>query len=116
MSQRYPGVIWTGDAGGDTRHNLKGDVCGGQFASLFATPAKNIRIPAFETNDALAGARFFHEQSAQFRLGNGMIARAFAGVNQFRLFGREPQQVQVYEGVVNHDIGPAQQIGPAHGD
>ena len=52
----------------------------------------------------------------QFILRNGVVLGTFAGVNDFGGLGREPEQFAVDQGVINDDIGAAEQFRAAQSE
>jgi len=86
---------------------------GGQFLRLFAAASKHVRIAAFEADNGMAGARFLDQQLVQFLLGDGVLARAFAGVNKFGGGRGQAKQIAIDQRIVNHHAGPGQQFSAA---
>ena len=102
--------------GGNAGHDFKRDAGGGQFPGLLAAAAKDVGIAALEADDAFAGAGFVHQQLVQLVLGNGVVAGAFAGINQFRARRGQAEQVPVDERVIDDHVRAAEQLRPAHGN
>ena len=67
------------EGGGDAGNDFNGNAGGDQLIHLFAAPAKNKGVAAFEANDEFSFECLIDEQLADILLWHGVLARHFAG-------------------------------------
>ena len=77
---------------------------------FLAAAPENVRIAALEPHDAFAFARPGHEQRGDFLLRHGHV---FAAGDKFGGWRRQPEQVGIYERVVEHHVGAPEQLRTA---
>ena len=104
MSQRNTGIIRRCHNRRDPRHHLERHVGIGQFFGFLTAAAENIRVAAFESNDRFAFARAGDEQCVELLLRNGAILGPFAAKNHLSGVGRQPQQFEVDQPIIDHHI------------
>ena len=114
VRERHARISGHGHEGGNPRHNLKGYARIGQLLGLLAASAKNIRVAPFEPDHGVAGARLGNEQFIEFLLGDGLVPAPLAAEDDLCRPGGQPQQLRVYQRVVDHHVRPGQQLRSAH--
>ena len=98
------------DSAADARHFLKGHARGQQFLGFFAAAPENVGVAALEPGHHVALFGLAHQQGVDLVLGQGVVARHLAHVDQFGVGPGVPQQAVVGQGVVNHHVRRGQGV------
>ena len=98
---------------GNPWHHFERDARRSQRLRLLAAAAEHEGIAAFEAHHAFACEGFGQQQRIQLGLRDTARAVVFATVDDFRGGRGEAQQFAVDQAVIDHHLGPLQQLFPA---
>ena len=110
MSERNAGVVRRRHHRRNPRHDFKRNLCRRERLGFLAAAPENVGIAAFEPHDAFAFARPGDEQCGDFLLRH---LHVFAAGDEFGGRRRQPEQVGVHQGVVEHHVGAPEQFRSA---
>ncbi len=85
-------------------------------AALLGPAAEEVRVAALEPDDGLPPGRQVGEQLVGFVLRQLVVAGTFAHVDALGLGGGFGEQHGVGQGVVDHDVRPAEAAESGNGD
>ena len=116
VSERDAGVGGHGISRGYPWDHFEGDARGGQHLRLFAAPAEDEGVAAFEAHHALAFARLGQQQRIQLRLRDAAGTVVFAAVDDLSSGRRVAEQFAVDQAVIDHHFGAAQEFRTMQGE
>ena len=106
VGQRNARIGRAGDGAGDPRYFLKGHARVEQLFAFFSAASENIGIPSLETRHHFALFGQTHQESVDFRLGEGMIARFLSHIDKLRIRTGVGEQLFAGKKVIDDRICP----------
>ncbi len=115
MGHRDPGHGRSGEGRTDPGHHFELDPRGAEGLGLLAAPAEDERVTPLEPHDRPAGAAQLDEPGVDLGLGR-RCPRGLPHVDQLGTGRGQLQQLAGDEPVVDHHVGPSEQVGPTAGE